>query len=112
MSAGIVVLVGGGAPSAQQGMMFGGAQLKPLARTGPLQLSKKRLDAGSVSASLQSLLESTQAPRKNVRARRRKKKILPLIQYRAPPPAGPKPAGGPRRRRRAARLPRAPGGGA
>ena len=99
MSAGIVVLVGGGAPSAQQGMMFGGAQLKPLARTGPLQLSKKRLDAGSVSASLQSLLESTQAPRKNVRARRRKKKILPLIQYRAPPPAGPKPAGGPRRRR-------------
>ena len=35
MVAGIVVMVGGGQPAAQQNMMFGGAQLKPLKASRP-----------------------------------------------------------------------------
>ena len=97
MVAGIVVMVGGGQqPAAQQNMMFGGAQLKPLKASSSAPLGKVGSLPGGMSASLKSLMDSTQVPRKRVRPKRRRK-ILPLIQYRAPPPQPPRPAGGPRR---------------
>ena len=97
MVAGIVVMVGGGQqPAAQQNMMFGGAQLKPLKASSSAPLGKVGNLPGGMSASLKSLMDSTQVPRKRVRPKRRRK-ILPLIQYRAPPPQPPRPAGGPRR---------------
>ena len=84
MVAGIVVMVGGGQqPAAQQNMMFGGAQLKPLKASSSAPLGKVGTLPGGVSASLKSLMDSTQVPRKRVRPKRRRK-ILPLIQYRGP----------------------------